>query len=94
MIYIKDDMRFLTIEELVRKIAHIKTEYEKLNKEDKELYKMYFFERLCLLPDTNNFPAQTTLWDYINGCDTSLVEVNKIYQQILEQRKKYEVVNK
>lgn len=73
MLRIKD-MRFETVDELFIKKNKIRSKFETLDIDSKEIYKWYFFFQLCLLKN----PLKALMWDYICGRD-NLLELNHEY---------------
>lgn len=62
LIIIKD-MKFIGVDDFFEKKDILRNNYNKLEEENKELYKWYFFYQLCILKN----PLKRLMWEYING---------------------------
>lgn len=83
MIKIKD-MRFLNADDFYVKKAIIKEKYKKLDYDDKEMYKWYFFYQLCMLKN----PLKTLFWNYLNSKNDNSKKLNEEYIKFCEKRDK------
>lgn len=75
-----DDMRFLDLHDFFITKVSIKQKYDKLDFNQKEIYKWYFFYQLCLVKFRNKEKKaiKDVFWDYLNDNASSEL-VNSIY---------------
>lgn len=76
-----NDIRFLGVDEFYVKKAYIKRKFEKMEHDDRELYKWYFFYQLCLLKN----PLKSLCWDYLEG-KCNIDDLTKEYINFCDRR--------
>ena len=76
-----DNIRFKSIDELFIKKKYIREEYMQLSRDEKTIYKWFFFFQLCILRN----PLKELMWEYINGSDNSK-RLNEEYINFCEKR--------
>lgn len=70
LIIIKD-MKFISVDDFFEKKDILINNYNKLDPDNKELYKWYFFYQLSILKN----PLKRMMWDFINGeCENYMLE--------------------
>lgn len=57
------DMRFISVDDFFEKKDILINNYNKLDPDNKELYKWYFFYQLSILKN----PLKRLMWEYLNG---------------------------
>ena len=78
-----DNIRFLNIDECYQNRQYIKENFQKLNDNEKEMYKWYFFYQLCLLKN----PLKSLMWDYLHTDNYKVsIELNYEYAKFCERR--------
>lgn len=78
-----DNIRFETIDDLYFRRVIIRELYNKLEYNERQVYKWYFFYQLCLLKN----PLKKTAWEYINGENVE-IEFATQYGEFLVKRNK------
>lgn len=81
------NMQFENVDDLFNRKEQIRENYFMLEKEEKIMYKWYFFYQLSLL----RRPLKSLFWSYINSqtIDVFLLsELNKKYQSFCDYRNK------
>lgn len=75
-----EDMRFISVDDFFVKKRAIKSRFNLLSYDEKEVYKWYFFYQLCIVRfrDSEKRPIKDVFWDYLNDLAPSEL-VNKIY---------------
>ena len=76
----KETMRFVSIDDLFIKKKKIKSEYQSLTFEEKEIYKWYFFYQLSLVRwrTKDKVSIKDAFWDYLND-NAEFDKINSIY---------------
>ena len=84
------DIRFTEVDEFYKRKDEIKEKYQELDNETKEIYKWYFYFKLCLLKN----PLKEMLWTFLNmNCDIYFIaEMSNEYRLFCRKRNKmYEI---
>lgn len=76
-------MRFLDLDEFMRRRKTIREKYKELNQDEREVYKWYFFYQLCMLRE----PLKTLTWEYTIGMNVDN-RLKEEYNKFLEKKRK------
>ena len=77
------EMRFLDLDEFMRRRKTIREKYKELNQDEREVYKWYFFYQLCMLRE----PLKTLTWEYTIGMNVDN-RLKEEYNKFLEKKRK------
>lgn len=77
------EMRFLDLDEFMRRRKIIREKYKELNQDEREIYKWYFFCQFCMLRE----PLQTLTWEYTIGMNVDN-RLKEEYNKFLEKKRK------
>lgn len=89
IMYLIEDIRFDSIDELFIKKNYVRERYSELEMDIKEVYKWYYYYQLCVLRN----PLKDLMWDYINGFSV-VDKLNEQYIEFCNKREKLRNRNK
>ena len=82
--FVKNDLTFLGVDDLYRKIEIVRENYQKLDFSLQRFYKWYFFYQLCIV----NYSLKSVLWTYITHKGENY---EKLLQNINEEYEKFKI---
>lgn len=60
------DIRFLSVDDFMKRKEFIRSKFSFLDESSKEIYKWYFYHQLCCLPQ-QQFELKDLMWMYVNN---------------------------